>query len=224
MLTKRTLVVEFALVAASLAACASQPDDLRHPGVSDRPREVPSPRAAASAEASSEPWEHASKLPALISIDDRVLPSRGHNPPFWSGHVKVNGALDATYRALGPESHVAVGAIAVEEHRDSEGKPGPTYAMVKRDAGFDVQGGDWEYLVLDGAGRVEQRGVIPLCARCHADAPVDRLFGPRVATRKKLGNAGDGKVDSTGTDDEPAADEVPSGKVPYRAPTKKRRK
>lgn len=224
MLTKRSLVVEYALVAASLAACASQPDDLRHPGVSDRAAEAPSPRAATSAAATSEPWEHAAALPALLSIDDRVLPSRGHNPPYWSGHVKVNAALDAAYRALGPESRVAAGSIVIEEHKDSEGKPAPTYAMVKRDAGFDVQGGDWEYLVLDAQGRVEQRGAIPLCARCHADAPVDHLFGPRVATRKKLGNAGDGKVDSTGTDDEAASDEYPTGKVPTRAPTKKRRK
>lgn len=209
---------------ACFAGCASQPDDLRNPGVSDRLPEAPDQKQSEHAAAGAEPWEHASKLPALIAIDDRVLPSRGHNPPFWSGSVKVNGALDATYRALGPESRVAAGAIAVEEHKDSEGKPGPTYAMVKRDAGFDTQGGDWEYLVLDRAGRVEQRGAIGLCARCHADAPVDHLFGPRVATRKKLGTAGDGKVDSTGTDDEPASDEMPTGKVPYRAPAKKRKK
>ncbi|MCC6646691.1 MAG: hypothetical protein IT374_14100 [Polyangiaceae bacterium] len=224
MLKKRALVVESALAAAWLAACASTPDDLQHPGVSDRPREAASPRESVPPPASSAPWEHAAALPALASIDDRVLPSRGHNPPFWSGHVKVNDALLATYRALGPESAVQVGAIAVEAHKDSEGRPGPTYAMVKREAGFDTAGGDWEYLVLDGAGQVEQRGVIPLCARCHADAAVDHLFGPRVATRKKLGNAGDGKVDSAGTDDEPAAEEVPSGKLPVRAPTKKRRR
>ncbi len=224
MLTKRSLVVEAALVAASLAACASQADDLQYPGKSDRAAEAPSPRAATSAAPTSEPWEHAGELSALTSIDDRVLPSRGHNPPYWSGNVKVNAALDTTYRALGPESRVAAGSIALEEHKDSEGKRGPTYAMVKREAGFDVQGGDWEYLVLDAQGGVEQRGAIPLCARCHADAPVDHLFGPRVATRKKLGNGGDGKVDSTGTVDEAASDELPSGKLPTRPPTKKRRK
>ena len=209
---------------AGFAGCASTPDDLQHPGVSDRLPEAADKKQPERAAASGEPWEHASKLPALIAVDDRVLPSRGHNPPFWSGSVKVNGALERAYRALGPESQIAAGSIVIEEHKDSEGKPGPIYAMVKRDPGFDVQGGDWEYLVVDGTGRVEQRGAIAHCARCHADAPVDHLFGPRVATRKKLGTAGDGKVDSTGTDDEPASDEMPTGKVPYRAPTKKRKK
>lgn len=211
-------------MAACFAGCASQPDDLQHPGVSDRLPEAPDTKQADRAPVTGETWEHASKLPALIAIDDRVLPSRGHNPPFWSGHVKVNGKLDAAYRSLGPESQIEIGSIVIEEHKDNTGKPGPVYAMVKRDPGYDVPGGDWEYLVLDGAGRIEQRGAIPLCARCHADAAVDHLFGPRVATRKKMGTAGDGKVDSTGTNDEPASDEMPTGKLPYRAPPKKRRK
>jgi hypothetical protein len=49
--------------------------------------------------------------------------------------------------------------------------------MVKRPAGYDPTGGDWEYLVLDATGRIEQRGRLALCARCHADAPHDHLFG-----------------------------------------------
>jgi hypothetical protein len=51
------------------------------------------------------------------------------------------------------------------------------FAMIKRPPGYDPGGGDWEYLVVTPAGRVEQRGILPLCARCHADAPHDHLFG-----------------------------------------------
>ena len=31
--------------------------------------------------------------------------------------------------------------------------------------------------LIDPAGHVEQRGRLSLCARCHADAPHDHLFG-----------------------------------------------
>lgn len=55
--------------------------------------------------------------------------------------------------------------------------PSAFFVMVKRPPGFDPAGGDWEYLVVTPSGQVEQRGVLPLCARCHAEAPRDRLFG-----------------------------------------------
>jgi hypothetical protein len=49
--------------------------------------------------------------------------------------------------------------------------------MVKRPPGYDPEGGDWEYLVLTPAGEATQRGRLPLCKRCHAEAPNDHLFG-----------------------------------------------
>jgi hypothetical protein len=55
--------------------------------------------------------------------------------------------------------------------------PGPTFAMAKRDPGFFPQGGDWEYIVLGADGRLEDRGKLALCARCHAEGNADRVFG-----------------------------------------------
>jgi hypothetical protein len=49
--------------------------------------------------------------------------------------------------------------------------------MVKQSPGFDPEGGDWEYLVVSPQGRVEDRGKLAPCARCHAEAPRDHLFG-----------------------------------------------
>jgi hypothetical protein len=49
--------------------------------------------------------------------------------------------------------------------------------MAKRDAGFYAEGGDWEFVVLDAAGRLEDRGKLALCARCHAEATADWVFG-----------------------------------------------
>jgi hypothetical protein len=49
--------------------------------------------------------------------------------------------------------------------------------MTKRDAGFYPEGGDWEYLVLDAEGHLEDRGKLALCARCHAEGNGDWAFG-----------------------------------------------
>lgn len=51
------------------------------------------------------------------------------------------------------------------------------FVMVKRAPGYNPSGGDWEYLVVAPDGRVEDRGQVALCARCHAEAPHDFLFG-----------------------------------------------
>jgi hypothetical protein len=95
------------------------------------------------------------------------------------GEVLVSEAAKA-YPALGPRRELAPGATLVERHleRGSE-KITVYFAMVKRPAGYDPDGGDWEYLVVAADGQVEERGRLALCARCHAEAPHDRLFGGR---------------------------------------------
>jgi hypothetical protein len=41
--------------------------------------------------------------------------------------------------------------------------------MVKRGAGFNPAGGDWEYMALNGAGvSVRERGPLASCNSCHA--------------------------------------------------------
>jgi hypothetical protein len=49
--------------------------------------------------------------------------------------------------------------------------------MVKHPPGFDPEGGDWEYLIVEPSGSIVRRGKIPLCARCHAEAPHNFIFG-----------------------------------------------
>jgi hypothetical protein len=51
------------------------------------------------------------------------------------------------------------------------------FAMIKQRSGFHPGGGDWEYLVIRPTGDIEQRGRLAPCARCHAEAPSDWLFG-----------------------------------------------
>jgi cytochrome c553 len=53
------------------------------------------------------------------------------------------------------------------------------FVMEKKAEGYFPAGGDWEYIVVARDGRIEARGQLATCARCHAEAPVDFVF-PRI--------------------------------------------
>jgi hypothetical protein len=65
------------------------------------------------------------------------------------------------------------GTLIVKEKlpaRDSS-EPELLTAMYKREAGYDPEGGDWEYMVLDGQGKeVRARGKLESCRACHQAA------------------------------------------------------
>ena len=100
---------------------------------------------------------------------------------------------DAGRRAMLEERQprFPVGSLVVKEKlaaRDAS-EPELLTAMLKRDAGYDPAGGDWEYLVLDGSGReVRARGRLESCRACHqADADTDfvsRNYLPEDLRRK----------------------------------------
>ena len=212
-------------IAVCLVACATRGGDLEMPGVSTAvPQAQEHGRAMPSG--SAQPWDRAAELASLVAIDDRPLPSRGHNPPYWTGVVRVSPQLEAVYRAPTPSSSAPRGAIAIEAHTTTTGATGPVYAMTKRDPGFDPRGGDWEDLVLDDDGNVESRGILPLCARCHGDAPYDHLFGPRAEARKQ--EPGSPPPDAGPRDEDegraPTDADLPPGTTkPSARPGKKRR-
>jgi hypothetical protein len=84
----------------------------------------------------------------------------------------------AAYPALGPNRPLDPGAILVEAHfAPGASDPSVLFAMAKRAPGFDPEGGDWEYLIVEPSGTIVRRGKLPLCARCHAEAPHNFIFG-----------------------------------------------
>lgn len=134
----------------------------------------PSSRPGSPRAAILERWDLDAQLKAL-----RPTGKRGR-----SGHLTGEREADvlagsaATYPALGPGSRLEPGATLVERLFEPGGvTPTAYFVMVKRPPGFDPSGADWEYLVVTPGGAIEQRGPLPLCARCHAEAPNDRLFG-----------------------------------------------
>jgi hypothetical protein len=137
---------------------------------------APRPSAAQLPSAAPpEPWDLEGAIRALHPVTRRARSE--HLFGELEGEV-LAGPAAGTYPVLGPSSALAPGATLVERLIDPR-SAGPVayFVMVKRAQGYDPAGGDWEYLVMGASGHVETRGKLPLCARCHAEAPHDHLFG-----------------------------------------------
>ena len=110
-----------------------------------------------------------------LSTFRRVARVRSQHLGGGDGELLANDAA-GSYPASAPTSP---GAILAERHFAPGGsEPIVVFAMVKRQPGFDPEGGDWEYLVVAPTGEIEARGPVPSCARCHAEAPSKPIFGP----------------------------------------------
>src|SRR5215210_8676257 len=130
------------------------------------PRERP---AGAEMFAGYKSWTRVNREPALfhlLSMSDCALPAdaamRRENPdnPHVDKFINVF-VNDAGRRAMLKElrPRFPVGSLVVKEKlpaRDAK-EPELLTAMFKREAGYDPEGGDWEYMVLDGRGREVQR-------------------------------------------------------------------
>lgn len=127
------------------------------------------------------PWERAPELPSYTLATPRARSQ--HFTGELEAEVRVNPAA-SPYPRLGPARPLPPGAILVESHyRPGGTEPVALLAMMKHPPGYDPQAGDWEYLVVTPAGEATQRGRLPLCQRCHAEAPHDHLFGGPRAPR-----------------------------------------
>jgi hypothetical protein len=154
-------------LAAGLAACAAGPrphDPATDAGWSDRPPAAPVER-----------WDLAGQLRALHPAAKRARSE--HLGGDLEGEVLANTAAGA-YPPRGPASKLPPGATLVERLSEpGSNTPMVYFVMVKQPPGYDPPGGDWEYLTVVPDGRIEKRGKMPLCARCHAEAPHEHLFG-----------------------------------------------
>jgi len=76
--------------------------------------------------------------------------------------------------------HFPQGSIIVKEKLPAKDSTSPELltVMMKREAGFNPENGDWEYLVFDGAGKqVQTRGRLDNCQACHTMvAPTDFVY------------------------------------------------
>jgi hypothetical protein len=66
--------------------------------------------------------------------------------------------------------HFPVGSVIVKEKLPAKDsfEPELLTVMRKREAGYDPEKGDWEYMAVDGSGKtVQARGKLEKCQACH---------------------------------------------------------
>jgi hypothetical protein len=103
--------------------------------------------------------------------------ARGHAAGEYVVSLRVAPPNRDSYRALIAGARWPVGmTVAAFNQRRGGGEAGSVYAMTK------LATGEWDYVVARPDGVIEARGALPLCARCHAEAPADSLFGASSAT------------------------------------------
>lgn len=99
--------------------------------------------------------------------------------------VWVNGTGSEAMAAEEP-AKFPVGSVIVREKfkLKSDAQPELLAVMIKREAGFNPKGGDWEYLLVDsGLTKIRDRQKKGSCSGCHANRK-DRDFVFPVTVRK----------------------------------------
>ena len=100
--------------------------------------------------------------------------SEGHYAGTSEALVHVSPDAMPRYLAHSRGSSFEPGTTIVMLHRKRSNRtPGPVHVMVRGQR-------DWDYLLLDARGVVEQRGQLQLCQRCHGEAVSDSVFGAPV--------------------------------------------
>jgi hypothetical protein len=165
-----------AAVLGLVTGCGPREPPLTSPGTSTASA-VGSSRSAGARDAAVQ-WERFAELATFKSMGAPFV-SRGHFAGRWKVEVFANATASDLYPRLARSSQFAAGAVLAKKHAEKDsGAPGPVFAMVKREAGYFREGGDWEYVVTDPEGWIEDRGPLLPCARCHAEATADWVFGP----------------------------------------------
>lgn len=167
------------LLAAALAACHAPASPGTAPELADPTVFATWPRVT------EEPIPVSRQLSLMCAIH----PAAGHMEAVLDGPpadhsivVRVSPEAIAAYRQGRP---LPAGAVVVKEKYDDASASGPLRAygvMIKRAAGYDRRGGDWEYgYVTLAATPVVARGRLAECAGCHASARgSDYLFRSHV--------------------------------------------
>ncbi len=145
----------------AVASCADEatPRRARNPRL-DAPG-APRPRVR---------WDHVDALLSLRIAREAMRSSHFVGEP--EATIRAN-EIAARYGRPGPP--LPGGSLIVVTHERQEGI---VHFAMARPAAPAGQPARWDYAVIDAAGWVVESGRIPLCVRCHEEAPGDELFGP----------------------------------------------
>jgi hypothetical protein len=167
------------LLLAASCACVTTAGSQKGAAVTNTQK----PLAGAELVAGYKAWARVNPQPSLFHLRDAydcavpVGPAArmsGDDNPHLQKFVNVfvnERGRRAMLEELKPR--FPAGSLVVKEKLDRRDAAEPELltAMYKREAGFDPEGGDWEYMVLDGQGReVRARGKLESCRACHQAA------------------------------------------------------
>lgn len=146
------------------------------PGVSDQPRAVEGREGVRHKAVNT--WEHFNRVEEFDVLGS--YPSRGHGTGEWDAELRGNAQAKASMESLAAGgSAIVSGSVLVQRHSQrNSGVAMGFYAMEKREAGYFPAGGDWEYAVVGSQGKLEAKGTLEHCARCHAEAEAGHVFVP----------------------------------------------
>lgn len=169
------LVAALAALSCAGPAPSSRRGDTESPAASKPSVSSSSTGAGSPAEQTGGHFELAGKLSSLRRATPRARSQ--HLTGDLEAEVLANERASA-YPSLGPDRPLTAGATLVEVHfAPGSSDPSVLFAMIKHPPGFDPEGGDWEYLIAEPSGAIVRRGKLALCARCHAEAPHNYIFG-----------------------------------------------
>ena len=141
-------------------------------------------------------WTLVNPEPVLMELaaatDCVLVPGRTEDSPHTHKYISVfvnPTGLAAMMTQRSPR--FPPGSMIVKEKLGSKDSQMPEVltAMLKHEPGYNQESGDWEYLVLNGAGsRIEGRGKLANCQGCHVAYKhsdfVTRTYLPREVVQK----------------------------------------
>ncbi|MEZ4311320.1 MAG: hypothetical protein R3F14_25030 [Polyangiaceae bacterium] len=166
---------------AALVACGPPTEPVGpHPGKSTRPAGGPTvaPPPTALPPARWARWDELASW--------RVAIPRAPSQHLAADHdAETLASPEApAYPPRGPARAPGPGAALVQRLYAPEGTTPELYFVMSRPsvapaapAASSAPAPAWDFAILDAAGFVTEVGSIPACARCHAEAPHDGLFG-----------------------------------------------
>jgi hypothetical protein len=153
------------LLLVGLTACVPKKPD-QWPGRS--PAAAPDIEARVSSPPAAQ-WREYSDLQRLALVNREVIPTNNHNPFEWGLRVRITPAALSLYEHWHVGAVMPMGTWVVAEHQSrTNAAPGPYYFASKTASG-------WVFGAATPEGALLSPD--PSCARCHAEAPSDFVFG-----------------------------------------------
>lgn len=166
--------VAFVMTSACTPATESQSSSATNPSTwSSNESDTASRAAPKVSDDKPTRWEHFDALSTFRKTGARARSQ--HLNGEHEAEVLTNAAATA-YPTLGPSQQLLDGSVIVEAlYAPNQQDVAMYFVMTKQSS---PSGSAWNYAVVANTGLVERRrGYLALCARCHAEAPHDQVFG-----------------------------------------------